>query len=185
VNNPQKQAELLRNPIPGIWRAFLNTPLRILTAIAVVGPLLFFFGVMPIVQGMVWATTQGTITTSQVIPNAVSTGYNFALEYQFTADGQTYKGRQLNFDSTSTQAITLSQNDAAALQAKYPKDSSVTVHYDSGLPYNSVLDTQVSTRSLTLFAFAVIFTLIGTPFFALFLRALRWWRLYREVGAMQ
>ena len=163
----------------------LQTPLQLMVAVSVAGPIILFFGIMPVVQGLVWAKTSGTITRSDVVPSADSTGYVFSVEYQFTANGKSYLGRQVSFDDTTAQPVTLTKPEAAARQTRYPVNSTVTVHYDANVPYNSVLETRLGNRVAKLLGAGLLLTLVGLPIFALYLRAVRWSRLYHELTAMQ
>ncbi len=96
-----------------------------------------------------WPATDGVITSSsvkmfvteikengRVVPNKQSRSYSPAIEYQYTVDGLTLKGRRVSIEDASIGT----KDSAQMIVDQYPLHKAVTVSYQPEQPANAVLE---------------------------------------------
>lgn len=83
-----------------------------------------------------WPQTEGTVTEStlQRIENKTGARYDAKIRYQYKIDGKTFVGERIQFGSLAFKEPTL-------IQAKYPLNAKVVVHYEKTNPATATLET--------------------------------------------
>lgn len=87
-----------------------------------------------------WPTTEGIVSSVNVEQSSGRRGqlsFRPVIKYGYTVTGLPYGGQRIDFGDESTSSV----DEAMATVAGYHEGQSVTVHYDSKNPANSVLET--------------------------------------------
>jgi hypothetical protein len=129
---------------------------------------------------MRWPTVAGTITTSDVIEEAIEnkdedktrTGktyrYQVDLRYAYHLGKRDYVGTAANWGGTAIYGLREMAEKAAS---RYNVGQPVTVYYDPEQPSNAVLEPESREGSLALLIVAVLCAVTGGLFLAFFLTA--------------
>jgi hypothetical protein len=109
---------------------------------AAIGVLILFLGASAMQRSYDskdWPTTEGKIFVSRVVRDQDSDGdvtYRSDIQYVYEVNGQVYDCNRIQFGWRSNQSRKGAQQEVA----KYPPDSTVTVHYNPKNPKNAVLE---------------------------------------------
>lgn len=122
----------------------------------IVGVVFVFTGLIFFIVGLInrgkvkkaqaWPVANGTVVSTEIkqhksTQKTGSRGYRTTntyepvINYSYSAGGQTYSGKRLNYGGFQGAELA-AQNKIA----QYPQGSKVQVHYDPGKPQNSVLE---------------------------------------------
>lgn len=110
------------------------------------GALLLFFTIRTRKKSsasMSWPSTKGTITSSTVRRNSATdedghTNYTFSpiVEYDYSANGQAYKGKTIHYGITASPSMATAQKEADRFTPGMP----VTVFFNPEKPNEAVLE---------------------------------------------
>jgi hypothetical protein len=116
-----------------------------------------------------WPTAEGVIVSSKAGVFTASSGgptrgtrvklYEPVIEYSYQVNGREYHSTQVSFGA---RVSTQSQEAAEQRAARYPQGSKVVVHYDPQHASIAVLETSVTSQSVTI-VLAIVF--LGLTFF--------------------
>lgn len=86
---------------------------------------------------MTWSQASGQVTACEVDSETDDSGTNYfpRIRYAYEVDGRSYQGGEYAIDPTGWS----SKERVEEVIAKYPKGSSITVHYSPSTPKASVL----------------------------------------------
>jgi hypothetical protein len=100
-----------------------------------------------------WPTTTGTVISCEVIqvPVGSNTMLTPAVVYSYEVGGETLRGAALQLGAPP---LFNSPAKAAALAARYPAGSRVTVHYEAAAPANAALSPKFSAGFGPLMAYS-------------------------------
>ncbi|HBA86302.1 MAG TPA: hypothetical protein DCZ95_19655 [Verrucomicrobia bacterium] len=99
-----------------------------------------------------WPTTSGKIIFSDIQETDLLEEHTYAVEYVYAVGAKNYSN-----DTVSLQKRT----DPSYLRQRYPKGSSVTVHYDPNDPHRALLETGFPWDNVTINGIGVVMILLG------------------------
>lgn len=104
-----------------------------------------------------WPTTEGKVLLSELAHNTnnenQTTTYKASIVYVYTVNQHEYTASQISFGEMQTS----DPKDAYAILRRYPKDTTVTVHYLPSSPDVAVLEPGTSWTCYLLLALGVLF----------------------------
>jgi hypothetical protein len=129
------------------------------------GAILLFFAIRTRKKSnasMAWPSTAGQISEASVRQNSstdedghVNFTYSPVVEYDFTVNGQAFKGRRINYGVTASPSREAAQKEVD----RFPVGMQVTVFYNPEKPGEAVLEKKVVTSKVGL--------ILGSVFMAL------------------
>ena len=129
------------------------------------GAILLFFAIRTRRKSnasMAWPSTTGQISTASVRQNSstdedghVNFTYSPIVEYDFSVNGQAFKGRRINYGITASTTREAAQKEVD----RFPIGRQVTVFYNPEKPGEAVLEKKVVTSKVGL--------ILGSVFMAL------------------
>jgi hypothetical protein len=127
-----------------------------------VGIILIAFGLFTMrreTQSSHWPGVEGKIISSQVKVTDMSDriDYKAEIEYEYTVNGQTYRGTRLSVDPSYVP----SRSYAEGITQRYPVGRVVTVYYDPDNFAVAVLEKGIQGRMLILLVVGAFFVFIG------------------------